>query len=83
MTDKEFYNKLKELEPKMELFNSTRGGSLSIDDVNLIKSIYTKLVELSSGHINRNFNTSCSTCIRETFQILISVYYRLKEQQIN
>ena len=80
MTDLEFYEALKPLEPKMAQFSSSGTGALTSTDVQLIKSVYPKLVQLSNGYVNRYFNSGCSTCVRKTFQIIISVYERLKGQ---
>lgn len=80
MTDKEFYEALKPLEGKMNVYKQTRSGALTSSDVDIIKNVYPKLYELSSGHIRRYFTSSCNSCVIQTFQILISVFDRLKVQ---
>jgi hypothetical protein len=80
MTDMEFYEALTPLEPKMELYKRTKQGALTSSEVSIIKQTYPKLYELAGGHIKRHFTASCTSCVITTFQILISVYDRMKEQ---
>lgn len=80
MTDKEFYDKLQGLESKMLTFNESGGGSLSATEIALLKELYPKLKEMSKGYISTKFNSGCGSCVRTTFQIYSSVYFRLKEE---
>lgn len=79
MTDKQILNKLQPLESKMIHYQTTNGGSLTADDIQIIKSIYSDLNDRTLNQLPRQFVTSCSSCVREVFAIVCSWYFRAKE----
>jgi len=80
MTDKELLQALEPLKDKIEQFTATASGSLSPDEVQLMKVLYPELQERAMNQLPRVFNASCGSCIRETFGIYCSWYQRESER---
>ncbi len=79
MTEDEFFNKLKPLEPKMAAYQQTQGGSLTANEVAILKELYPVLKGMANDGLPRVFKSSCGSCIREVFAVYASVYFRIKE----
>jgi hypothetical protein len=77
MTNEEFVEKLKPLEPAMEAFAKTGGGGLTASEVGILKELYPVLKAMAPDGLPRVFKISCSSCVREVFAVYTSVYFRL------
>jgi hypothetical protein len=80
ITDRELLTAVQPLQNKMIQFTATSTGQLTAGEVQLMKVYYSDLQERANGQMPRVFNSSCGSCIRDTFAIYASWYMRVKAE---
>jgi hypothetical protein len=80
MTEQEMYIKLKPLEPVFNQYAATRTGVLSPAANGIIKEVYPTLQTMALGGLPRQYKSSCGSCVKNVMDVLVSLYFRLKEQ---
>ncbi|TFF34402.1 hypothetical protein [Mucilaginibacter psychrotolerans] len=80
MTEQELYAKLKPLEPLFIQYANNKTGVVSATANALIKEVYPTVQEMALGALPRHYKSSCGSCVRNVMDVLVSLYFRLKEQ---
>lgn len=78
MNDKELVDKLKPLKNRMIQFAASGGRILTANYVQLMKDVYLESQIRILNQLPRTFNASCSSCIKNTFEIYSSWYFKTK-----
>lgn len=80
----ELYARLKALSKPMQAFKEHNSASLTVEEVELMREVYDDVNVLSRGQLAQRLNIGCDNCIREAFQVFISVFDRMdKNPQLN
>jgi hypothetical protein len=62
----------------MKQYIKTKTGSLSPAANEIIKEVYPTLQSMALGALPRQYRTSCGSCVRNVFDVVITVFYSLK-----
>ncbi len=84
MSKKEVYARLLTLLIPMNIFKEQNSVVLKAEQVEVMKEVYESVAVFSGGNLAARLNIGCDSCIREAFQVFISVFDRLaKDPNIN
>lgn len=76
-THREVYEKLGKLSKAFDVFRKENTAALSVEDVELMKDVYDDVQVISKGQLANRLNVGCDLCIRDAFQVFLSVYDRM------
>jgi len=80
MSEQELFNLLKPLEPSMQLYLQNKLNGLSANEVDIIRKTFSTVRTIVKTPMPVRFQTSCSSCVKETFNTYVTLFYQLKEK---
>jgi hypothetical protein len=81
---KQVYKKLLLLKDKIETFKEKDTVTLTAEEVETMKEVYDEVQVFSKGMLATRLNVGCDSCIRDAFQVFVSVFDKMhKNPNIN